>query len=155
MATTTATVSISSSDLMSGNPLSINATSTLMKTGVTTGMELMDMGRGSLTTAGNGTSEHVALRDASAVSTDHDTANWLYLCNKATDDTFYIQVVLHDTVIGRLYAGDWMFTPWSMSDGDAEWAIEAEGGTCPYEYAFFKSAESLVAYSDQADSLNP
>tara|TARA_R100000231_G_scaffold46714_1_gene40130 strand:- start:4034 stop:4495 length:462 start_codon:yes stop_codon:yes gene_type:complete len=153
MATTTATVSISSSDLMSGNPLSINATSTLMKTGLTTGMELMDMGRGSLTTAGNGTSEHVALRDASAVSADHDTANWLYLCNKATDDTFYIEVVLHDTVIGRLYAGDWMFTPWSMSDAAAEWSIEAEGGTCPYEYAFFKSAESLVA-SDQA-SLNP
>ena len=43
MATTTATVSISSSDLMSGNPLSINATSTVMKTGLTTGMELMDM----------------------------------------------------------------------------------------------------------------
>ena len=155
MATTTATVSISSSDLMSGNPLSINATSTLMKTGLTTGMELMDMGKGSLTTAGNSTSEHITLRGASAIATDRDTANWLYLCNKATDDTFYIQVVLHDTVIGRLYAGDWMFTPWSMSDGDAAWAIEAEGGTCPYEYAFFKSAESLVADSDQADSLNP
>jgi len=150
MATTTATVSISSSDLMSGNPLSINATSTLMKTGLTTGMELMDMGKGSLTTADS----HKALKAASAVTADHDTANWFYLCNKATDDTFYIEVVLHDTVIGRLYAGDWMFTPWSQSDDAAEWQIEAEGGTCPYEYAFFKSAETLVDGS-QAESLNP
>ena len=150
MATTTATVSISSSDLMSGNPLSINATSTLMKTGLTTGMELMDMGRGSLAVADS----HKALKEASATTADQDTANWFYLCNKATDDTFYIEVVLHDTVIGRLYAGDWMFTPWSQSDGDAEWSIEAEGGTCAYEYAFFKSAETLVD-STQADTLNP
>ena len=42
MATTTATVSISSSDLMPGSPLNISASSTLMKTGITTGMELMD-----------------------------------------------------------------------------------------------------------------
>ena len=105
------------------------------------------MGKSELTVANSHKALHEALGSAG-------TANWIYLCNNATDDTFYIQVVLHDTVIGRLYAGDWMFTPWSMSDGDAEWAIEAEGGTCPYEYAFFKSAESLVA-SGQADSLNP
>ena len=43
MATTTATVSISSTDLMPGSPLNINASSTLMKTGITTGMELMDL----------------------------------------------------------------------------------------------------------------
>jgi hypothetical protein len=149
MATTTASVSISSTDLMPGSPLSINASSTLMKTGLSTGMELMDMGRGSLTTADS----HKALKEASGTSGDHDSANFMYLCNTATDDTFYIEVVLHDTVIGRLYAGDWMFTPWSQSDADAEWSIEAEGGTCTYEYAFFKSAETLV--DSTQGSLNP
>ena len=38
MATTTATVSISSSDL-TGSPLSINASSTLMAAGLTTGLK--------------------------------------------------------------------------------------------------------------------
>ena len=50
MATTTASVSISSADLMSGGGLSINASSTLMKSGLTTGMELMEMGNHSIAT---------------------------------------------------------------------------------------------------------
>ena len=41
MATTTATVSISSSDLQPGSALSLNASSTLMQTGLTTGLELI------------------------------------------------------------------------------------------------------------------
>ena len=147
MATTTASVSISSSDLQPGNNLSINASSTLMQTGLTTGLEIMDMGRSELTVLNS----HKKLRDALGTA---DTANYMYLCNNATDDTYYLQVVLHDTVIGRLYAGDWMFTPWNMSDAVAEWNIEAEGGTIPYEYAFFCSTYEL-ADSVQAGSLNP
>ena len=110
MATTTATVSINSSDLQPGNTLSINASTTLMQTGLTTGLEIMDMGKSELTVAHS----HKKLRDALGTA---DTANYVYLCNNATDDTFYIEVVLHDTVIGRLYAGDWMFTPWNMQSG--------------------------------------
>jgi len=144
MATTTATVSISSNDLQPGQHLSINASSTLMQTGLTTGLEIMDMGKSTATVAGGPDALHEALGTV-------DTANYMYLCNNATDDTFYLQVVLHDTVIGRLYAGDWMFTPWNMSDADAEWAIEAEGGTCPYEYAFFKSTYTLPV-STQGDA---
>ena len=152
MATTTATVSISSNDLQPGNNLSINASTTLMQTGLTTGLEIMDMGKSTLTVAAGPEALHEALGTV-------DTANYMYLCNNATDDTFYMRVVLHDTVIGRLYAGDWMFTPWNMSDAAAEWGIEAEGGTCPYEYAFFKSTYNLPA-SSQGDgagggTLNP
>jgi len=148
MATTTATVSISSSDLQPGHNLSINASSTLMQAGLTTGLEIMDMGKSELTVAHGDKSLELALGTA-------DTANYLYLCNNATDDTYYIQVVLHDTVIGRLYAGDWMFTPWNMSDTVAEWGIEAEGGTCPYEYAIFKSTWTLPDSAQNDGSLNP
>ena len=147
MATTTASVSISSGDLQPGNNLSINARSTLMQTGLTTGLEIMDMGKSTLTVAHS----HKALHEALAATAD--CANYMYLCNNATDDTYYIEVVLHDTVIGRLYAGDWMFTPWNQSDADAEWSIEAEGGTCPYEYAFFKS--DYVLPDSTQSSLNP
>jgi hypothetical protein len=44
MATTTATVSISSNDLIPGSNLSINASSTLMKAGLTTGLTQVESG---------------------------------------------------------------------------------------------------------------
>ena len=139
MATTTATVSISSRDLQPGNTLSINATSTLMQTGLTTGLELMEMGAGQLTEASATDALHEALGTV-------DTSNYVYICNKSTDDQQYMVFGLHDTVIGRLGAGDWMFIPWNMSDGDAEINIEAEAsGTIPYEYAIFKSTYTLPA----------
>jgi len=140
MATTTATVSISSSDLQPGSALSLNASSTLMQTGLTTGLELMDMGKGKLTEASGADALHESLGTA-------DTANWVYICNNATDDTHYIKVGIHETVIGNLGAGDWMWMPWNMSDADAEINIEAEptGAAIHYEYAIFKSTYTLPA----------
>ena len=140
MAPTTASVSISSSDLTPGSNLSINASSTIMKTGLTTGLEFVDMGKGTLTVAHT----HKALFEGQAASVDGDQACFVYLCNLATDDTYYMEVGIHDTVIGRLYAGDWMFVPYSQGDADAELFIEAEGGTCDYEYAIFRSSNVLV-----------
>ena len=139
MATTTATVSISSNDLVPGARLSINATSTLMQTGLTTGLELVDLGKGKLTEASATDALHEALGTA-------DTSNYVYLCNNSTDDQQYIALGIHETVIGRLGAGDWMFMPWNMGDSDAEINIEAEpSGTIPYEYAIFKSTYTLPA----------
>jgi len=145
MATTTATVSISSSDLMPGSNLSINASSTLMKTGLTTGLEVVEMGKNTLTVADS----HKALYEGGVAAADRDQASWVYICNSATDDTYYIEVTLHDTVIGSLYAGDWMFMPYSQGDNAAELNLEAEGGTCPYEYALFATSKTLLD-SDQA-----
>ena len=138
MATTTATVSISSGDLQPGQNLSINASSTLMQTGLTTGLEIMDMGASTLMLGDD--NQHVALHEALGTA---DTSNYVYLCNNSTDDTYYIEVGLHDTAIGHLYAGDWMFMPWNMSDGDAELFIEAKLGNNKYEYAIFKSTYTL------------
>ena len=141
MATTTATVSISSSDLIPGSALNINASTTCMKAGLTTGLELMEMGNGKLLT-GDASKSLQTLPTAAG----NDGASKLYLCNNATDDTYYIDVDVHDQNMGRLYAGDWMFIPWSMTDTVAQIVIEAEGGTCPYEYAVFKEGEKLVAH---------
>mgnify|MGYP003121328156 CR=1 FL=1 len=139
MATTTATISVSSNDLVPGARLSINATSTLMQTGLTTGLDLVDLGKGKLTEASATDALHEALGTA-------DTSNYVYLCNNSTDDQQYIVLGIHDTVIGRLGAGDWMFMPWNMGDADAEINIEAEpSGTIPYEYAIFKSTYTLPA----------
>ena len=141
MATTTATVSISSSDIVPGSPVSISASTTCMKAGLTTGLEKMEMGANILTTGDGSTS--LKLATAAGV----DGASKVYLCNKATDDTFYIRLDLHDTIVGRLYAGDWLFIPWSQNDTTNELVIQAINGTCPYEYAIFKEDETVVAGS--------
>ena len=114
MATTTATVSINSTDLLS-SPLSLSASTVCMKAGTTIGLELVEAGRGEIKEA-----------DASKTA------------------KFGLA-----TALGRLYAGDWMFIPWSQTDVAAEIVIEAEpaGAVCPYEYAVFKEAETLVDHS--------
>ena len=91
MATTTATVSINSSDLIPGQPLSINASHTLTKSGLTEA------------------SAQDALAEAIGTT---DSSNWLYLCNKSTNDLHYIIVALHDTRLGNLGAGEWMWMPY-------------------------------------------
>ena len=139
MATTTATVNITSSDLINGMPLSLSASSTLMQTGLTTGLELMEMGNHEIAT---GTEFSLA----ESLGTAND-ANWVYICNKATDDTFYMDWGINETMMGRLQAGDWMFFPWNMSDAAAEIEVEAQGGTIQFEYAIFKSNWTLPTAS--------
>jgi len=136
MATTTATVSISSSDLTHGSNLSINASSTLMKAGLTTGLTQLRTGYESIAT---GTEFRLGPLATEMSGDAHDIASWIYICNKATDDTYYIDWGMHETMIGRLYAGDWMFIPWNASDDAAEIEIEAQNGAQTIEYAFFAS----------------
>ncbi len=144
MAKTTAKLSIDSPDLLPSSPLSISASSTLMKAGTSIGLHMMESGSGELTVAAS--NGGVVVKEATAAG--ENTAAKVYICNKATDPTYYIQVKLHDTIMGRLYAGDWMFMPWSQggtATGSDEISVEAEGGTCPYEWAIFKEGETMVA----------
>ena len=135
MATTTATLRISSSDLTT-SPLSINASSTLMKAGLTTGLTQLRTGYESIAT---GTEFRLGPLATEMSGDAHDIASWVYICNKATDDTLYIDWGINETMIGRLYAGDWMFIPWNASDDAAEIEIEAQGRAQTIEYAFFAS----------------
>ena len=136
MATTTATVSISSSDLQPGNRLSINASSTLMKGGLTTGLTQMESGVISLAT---GTEFRIGPLATEMAGSVHDIASFLYICNKSTDDTYWIDWGITDLMMGRLYAGDWMFIPWSAAADADEVEIQANTGTNDIEYAFFNS----------------
>ena len=139
MATTTATVNITSQDLTPGMPLNINASSTLMQTGTTTGLELMDMGTGKLTEASADDQLFKSLGTA-------DSANYVYICNNSTNTDHYMTVTINATLIGNLGSGEWLFMPWNCSDSDAEVEVQAEpSGTIDYEYAVFKSAWTLPA----------
>ena len=139
MATTTATVNISSTDLQPGNALGISASTTLYQTGTTTGLDLVDYGVGKLTEASAGDALAEALGTA-------DTSNYVYICNTSTDKDQYMVIGIHDTVVGNLGSEEWLFMPWNMGDGDAEINIEAEAsGSITYEYAIFKSTYTLPA----------
>ena len=143
MATTTCTLTLES-DMLS-SPINISASTTITKADLTTGLELIEMGRGTIAESDGSKTAEFGLPTALG----NDKAAKLFLVNKATDPTFYIDVDLHDTHVGRLYAGDWMFVPWSMTDTAAEWVIEAEpsGAVCPYEFALFQEPQTLVTHS--------
>jgi len=108
MATTTATITINSSDL-TGDPLSLSTTATLYKADQTVGLEnTSGIGRTKVT-SGSPVDLYTAASYTAA------TSNKIYLANKSTDATEYFTIKVDDEIIGLLYAGDWMFFPWSAS----------------------------------------
>jgi len=107
MATTTATITINSSDL-TGDPLSLSTTATLYKAGQTVGLEnTSGVGRTKVTSTSTTT-----LYDGDAYG---NGSHKVYLANKSTDATEYFQIIMNSEQIGKLYAGDWMFIPWEAN----------------------------------------
>jgi len=107
MATTTATLTISSSDL-TGDALSLSTTATLTKAGSGTGLDqTTGVGRKFYASAQTDTA-----LIAAADYTD-DKAHKVYIKNTSTSNSEYVTVKIGATEVGRLYGGDWLFLPWS------------------------------------------
>ena len=141
MATTTATITLSSSDLLSDS-LSLSATSTLYDAGTTTGLTQYDMGRVVVPSSDTNS----ILIDATAAG--DDKAARVYVANKNTDETHYVVISMNGTTIGRLYSGDWMFIPWSQTDANADVEVycpAALSTTCIVEYAVFHQGKTFTA----------
>lgn len=111
MATTTASVSISSSDMIPGMAMNYYKTSTLHKAGGCKGLEKIQSASKEYTSTST-----VELLDESVVTTDG--ANKLYIKNLSTDTTEYFTLFIQSEELGRLYAGDWMFIPWSAGSSN-------------------------------------
>ena len=106
MATTIASLNITSTDLLSDS-LSLTAIATLTIAGSSTGLT----GTEGLSRKKTGdTSEYTLF--AAAGATD-DKAHKIYLKNMSTTAAQYFEVQIGGFVVGRLYAGDWAFFPWS------------------------------------------
>tara|TARA_R110002012_G_scaffold208252_1_gene378334 strand:- start:1705 stop:2148 length:444 start_codon:yes stop_codon:yes gene_type:complete len=146
MATTTATISLNSTDLLS-DVLSLSATTTLNKGGTTaTGLDQFRMERFKIATG----TQFDVIEATTAASED---ANYVYLVNKNTDPTHYVIVSLWDVVIGRLYAGDWMFIPWdadtvAVGAGGSAIEIEALVAEATIEYCLFHNGETRNTSDD-------
>ena len=132
---TTATITLTSADI-AGDPVNVSKTATCTKAGTTTDLDQ--------TTGLN----RVHLRSVTQKTLltgnaeGNDLAAKVYIINKATDPTLYISVAINAQSIGMLYAGDWMFIPWSQTDTSASLKVAATNwtastGDIPVEYALF------------------
>ena len=115
MATTTATITLASSDI-ADNAMSISNTATLYTAGTDTGIvETTGLSRKKFATD----SEFILLDHGLAnsqmadVTADKSCKVYIKNINDRGDGTKYVAVLINSIEIGRLYGGDWMFFPWS------------------------------------------
>ena len=151
MATTTASITLSSSDLLSDS-LSLSSTMTLYQNGTTaTGLDECNYHRANIPTG----TDFVLISESAALNTSG--ANYVYIINKNTDVTDYVTISIRSEVIGHLYAGDWMFIPYSDATtattavgdpggDDSDIAITANTHECVVEYAMFHVGETLLTH---------
>tara|TARA_R100000808_G_C2053107_1_gene87754 strand:+ start:53 stop:469 length:417 start_codon:yes stop_codon:yes gene_type:complete len=137
MATTTATLTLTSTDLLTDS-LSLSATQTLYKAGTTTGLDSIQYERLEVPTG-----DVYDMIDATAAGANK--ANKVYIANKHTDDSKYVEIIIKDLVIGRLYAGDWAFFPLEAAAATQDVGIEAISVAQVVEFALIHEGKTLVA----------
>ena len=142
---TTAAVTLNS-DLLSDS-ISLTASSTLVKAGTTADdLDMVDYGVIDIVTG-----DQFDLLDADNPSSSPvagvmaNKANKVYIANHATDETYYVTIMIDAQNVGRLYAGDWMFIPWGAEDANADIEITSTNGTNKIEYALFHQGRTLNA----------
>jgi hypothetical protein len=153
MATTIATITLASSDLTS-NSLSLSSTSALSTAGTATGLaKTTGFARTNFTNDPIQSKVIYRANDATG-----NGANKVYLKNLSTTASEYFTVYIDQEEMGRLYAGDWAFFPWSAVDGTEETFVVtiantwAAGDTWDFDGITTTAANSTVA--DIAAQIN-
>ena len=115
MATTTAQLVLTSSDLLSDS-LSLSAISTLTTAGTATGVtQSSGLARKTTSAAAAAAIQSNILYRAADYKVDG--ANKVYIKNLSNIPAEHYTVTIDQEEIGRLYAGDWMFMPWNATSG--------------------------------------
>ena len=131
MATTTATITLSSSDLLS-DELSLATTCTLTGANNSTGLTgTSGLGRKTVT---GGHAEYVLFDGTDYTA---DKAHKLFLKNTSTTATESFKITINGEEIGLLFAGDWAFFPWSAHDADNDIKIDPSAADMTLEYMLF------------------
>ena len=149
MATTIATISLSSSDLLS-NALAFTSSTSLTTAGTSTGLtKTSGLGKTTTSYASSGVIESTILYrsdDATA-----NGANKVYIKNMSTTPAEFFTIFIDQEEMGRLYAGDWAFFPWTATSGTKETFIAtiantwAAGDTWEFDGIEITAADSVVA----------
>jgi hypothetical protein len=113
MATTTATITIASTDI-ADNAISISNTMTLTNAGNDTGItETTGLARKKTVTGSNTTLIATGSGIGLDVTADKSAKVYIKNINDRGDGTKFVNILLQAVEIGRLYGGDWMLIPWS------------------------------------------
>lgn len=120
MATTTASLTLSSGDL-TGDALSLSTTTQLTKAGTATGLDqTTGVARKFYASAQTDTALILA-----ADYTD-DKAHKVYIKNISSTASEFVTVKIGATEVGRLYAGDFLFLPWSADTTSTDADIDID-----------------------------
>jgi hypothetical protein len=115
MATITASLTLASPDLLT-NALAFSTTNNLTTAGTISGIsQTSGLARTNFTA--NPIQSKVIFRSDDATA---DKANKIYLKNLSTTVTEYFTIFIDEEEMGRLYAGDWAFFPWTATAGVKE-----------------------------------
>ena len=130
MATTTATITINSTDLLS-DELSLSTTATLTEAGNSTGLTgTSGLGRKKLA---SGHAQYT-LFDGDAYA---NGAHKIYLKNTSTTAAEYFTIEINSEQMGKLYAGDWAFFPWEANADTNDIKIDPSADDMTLEYMIF------------------
>ena len=114
--------------------LGVNIGMTAYATGITDGTTVASFDSTSQISLSANPSAAIGANEGTVAFFERATANKankVYICNSsATSDDFF-EVIINQETIGRLYGGDWMFMPWSVSDLDSEIYVKAATQTTP------------------------
>jgi len=159
MATTTATITVSSTDLLT-DELALSSTASLTTAGTSTGVtQASGLSRKTTSAASAAAIQASVLYRAGDYTANG--ANKVYIKNASTTPAEFFTVHIDQEEIGRLYAGDWMFMPWNATSGTkrvgtvtiaATWAA---GDTWEFDGITMTAADSNTNnIAAQIDALN-
>jgi|TARA_R100000030_G_scaffold68245_3_gene52110 hypothetical protein len=152
MATTTATITLSSSDI-ADNALSISNTMTLTNAGTTTGItETTGLARKKM--ASTTLTDLITLNSFQDITAQKSAKVFIHNTSTSTDKYATIGIGNSSATpytIGRLYGGDWMLFPWLALpvDGDGFSASEGDGGT----YGHASNQDITIDMSDDTETV--
>lgn len=122
MATTTATLTITSADLTT-DALSLSSTKNLNRAGLATGLSQVEGVARKRLVGSASYKQNYKIADASDAKFSEDGAAKIYIKNLSANNADYLTVIIGESSgnqggysgqeIGRLYGGDFMFIPWS------------------------------------------
>ena len=137
MASTTATITLSSGDI-ADNALSVSNTMTLTTAGTTTGItETTGLARKKVASSSLADLITVANTDVTAAKSAK-----VYIKNTSTHTDKYGLIGIGDSsgtpiYLGRLYGGDWMLFPWDANSGEDITLTMSDATETVIEYMVF------------------
>jgi hypothetical protein len=156
MATTTATITLASSDIMD-NSLSISNTATLTKAGSSTGLpDTTGLSNKRIASAERQNLLVVDQTDATASASAK-----VYIKNTGTSTTRWATIGITsgdagaEVKLGRLYGGDWMFIPWNAVRGAREvFTVTCSGTWATGNTAIFDGVTATCGATESPEGMS-